>query len=97
LLDIERLGVLLRRIRDHIVHKPLDRISPLAVPVLLDIGKTAIFGEAREGAMADAADELMKEALGAPVAAKLPQPKAPATRRRTNGVGQRGTKRRAGS
>jgi ATP-dependent Lhr-like helicase len=64
LLDIERLGVMLRRIRDHIVHKPLDRISPLAVPILLDIGKTPIFGEAREGAMADAAEELMKEALG---------------------------------
>ena len=64
LLDIERLGALLRRIRHHIVHKPLDRISPLAVPILLDIGKTPIFGEAREGAMADAADELMREALG---------------------------------
>jgi len=65
LLDIERLGTLLRRIRHNIVHKPLDRISPLAVPILLDIGKTPIFGEARESAMADAADELMKEALGA--------------------------------
>ena len=64
LLDIERLGHLLARIRQHIVHKPLDRISPLAVPILLDIGKTAIFGEARESAMADAAEELMKEALG---------------------------------
>ncbi len=64
LLDIERLGVLLRRIRHNILHKPLDRISPLAVPILLDIGKTPIFGEARESAMADAADELMKEALG---------------------------------
>jgi ATP-dependent Lhr-like helicase len=64
LLDIERLGVMLRRIRHNIVHKPLDRISPLAVPVLLDIGKTPIFGEAREGAMADAAEELMQEALG---------------------------------
>src|SRR5262249_56733322 len=47
LLDIERLGVLLRRIQGHVTHKPLDRISPLAVPILLDIGKTAIFGEAR--------------------------------------------------
>jgi ATP-dependent Lhr-like helicase len=64
LLDIERLGGLLKRIRHNITHKPLDRISPLAVPILLDIGKTPIFGEAREGAMADAADELMKEALG---------------------------------
>jgi len=32
--------------------------------VLLDIGKTPIFGEAREGAMADAAEELLREALG---------------------------------
>jgi hypothetical protein len=39
----------------------------------------------------------MREALGAPMAAKLPQPAAPAKRGRTNGVGQRGTKRRARS
>ena len=66
LLDIERLGDCLRRIRKHIVHKPLDRISPLAVPVLIDIGKVSVFGEARESAMADAADELIREATGVP-------------------------------
>jgi ATP-dependent Lhr-like helicase len=54
---------MLSRIRSHIVHKPLTRISPLAIPVMLDIGKEPIFGEGRESAMADAADELMKEAL----------------------------------
>ncbi|WP_244523033.1 ligase-associated DNA damage response DEXH box helicase [Devosia sp. YR412] len=64
LLDIERLGDMLRRIREHIEHKPLERVSPLAVPILLDIGKEPIFGEGRESAMADAADELMREALG---------------------------------
>src|SRR5690606_22230017 len=64
LLDIGRLGDMLRRIRSHIVHKPLERVSPLAVPILLDIGREPIFGEGRESAMADAADELMKEALG---------------------------------
>jgi len=64
LLDIERLGQCLRRIRKHIVHKPLDRISPLAVPVMLEIGKEPIFGEGRESAMADAADELLREAVG---------------------------------
>ncbi|WEK03319.1 MAG: ligase-associated DNA damage response DEXH box helicase [Candidatus Devosia phytovorans] len=64
LLDIERLGDMLRRIRSHIEHKPLERVSPLAVPILLDIGKEPIFGEGRESAMADAADELMREALG---------------------------------
>src|SRR5690606_27359466 len=53
LLDIERLGGMLARIRKHIVHKPLDRISPLAVPILLDIGKVPIHGEARESAMSE--------------------------------------------
>jgi ATP-dependent Lhr-like helicase len=64
LLDIERLGQCLKRIRRHIVHKPLDRISPLAVPVMLEIGKEPVFGEARDSAMADAADELIREAMG---------------------------------
>jgi ATP-dependent Lhr-like helicase len=64
LLDIARVGDMLRRVRKHIVHKPLDRISPLAVPILIDIGKERVFGEARESAMAEAADELIKEAIG---------------------------------
>jgi ATP-dependent Lhr-like helicase len=64
LLDIERLGQCLRRVSHHIVHKPLDRISPLAVPVMLEIGKEPIFGEGRESAMAEAADELIREAMG---------------------------------
>ncbi len=64
LLDIERLGHMLARIRSHIVHKPLPQISPLAVPVMLDIGKEPIFGEGRESAMAEAADELLREAMG---------------------------------
>ena len=94
MLDIERLGVLLRRIQGNIVHKPLDRISPLAVPVLLDIGKTAIFGEARESAMADAADELMREAMGqSSVAPKaIPTPSIKTTPRK-NGLEQRGRRR----
>jgi len=101
LLDIERLGVLLRRIRHNIVHKPLDRISPLAVPILLDIGKTPIFGEAREGAMADAADELMREAMGqapkAPTRAPVPNPVSSSRSGwRKRELGQRGAKRRTG-
>jgi ATP-dependent Lhr-like helicase len=64
LLDIERLGHMLARIKRHIVHKPLDRISPLAVPVMLDIGKVPVMGEARESTMAEAAEELIAEAMG---------------------------------
>jgi ATP-dependent Lhr-like helicase len=63
LLDIERLGDMLKRIKRHIVHKPLDRISPLAVPILLDIGKEPVFGEARDSALTAAADELIREAM----------------------------------
>lgn len=67
LLDIERLGVALKRIRRHIRHKRLDRISPLAVPVLLDIGKEPIFGEAREAVLREAAEDLIAEAIGTDV------------------------------
>src|SRR5690606_30598015 len=64
LLDIERLGVALKRVRRHIQHKPLSRISPLAVPVMLDIGKEPIFGEAREAVLREAAEDLIAEAVG---------------------------------
>jgi ATP-dependent Lhr-like helicase len=63
LLDIERLGECLRRVSRHIQHKPLDRISPLAVPVMLEIGKEPVFGEGRESVMAEAADDLIREAM----------------------------------
>ena len=39
LADIRRLGDLLRRAKGRIEYRRLDRISPLAVPVLLEIGK----------------------------------------------------------
>ncbi len=42
LLDIGRLGTMLSRVKGRIVHRALDRISPLAVPILLDIGKEAV-------------------------------------------------------
>ncbi len=62
LLDIERLGQCLARARQHIVHKPLAQISPLAVPVMLEIGKEPVFGQGRESAMAEAAEALLQEA-----------------------------------
>jgi ATP-dependent Lhr-like helicase len=64
LLDIERLGTCLKRIRRHIIHKDLERISPLAVPVMLEIGKEPIFGEGRESVLAEAAEDLLREASG---------------------------------
>jgi ATP-dependent Lhr-like helicase len=64
LLDIRRLGEMLSRIRGRIIHKALDRVSPLAVPVMLEIGRESVFGEASEAVMAEAAEDLIKEAMG---------------------------------
>jgi ATP-dependent Lhr-like helicase len=63
LLDIKRLGEMLSRIRGRIVHKALDRVSPLAVPVMLEIGREIVYGEASDTLLAEAADELVKEAM----------------------------------
>ena len=58
LLDIRRLGEMLARTRERIVHQSLDQISPLAVPIMLEVGKEAIVGEAQEALLAEAAGEL---------------------------------------
>jgi ATP-dependent Lhr-like helicase len=64
LLDIRRVGEMLSRIKGRIVHKALDRVSPLAVPVMLEIGRETVYGEASDALLAEAADELVKEAMG---------------------------------
>lgn len=63
LLDISRLGDMLKRIKGHITHRPLEHISPLAVPVMLEIGKEHVHGEAQDHLLAEAADDLIAEAL----------------------------------
>jgi ATP-dependent Lhr-like helicase len=61
-LDIARLGDLLRRAQGHILHQKLDRVSPLAVPALLDIGKVPIHGQANEDLLASQVDDLIADA-----------------------------------
>jgi ATP-dependent Lhr-like helicase len=63
LLDIKRLSEMLSRIRGRIVHKALDHVSPLSVPVMLEIGRETVYGEAADSLLAEAADELVKEAM----------------------------------
>ena len=36
LLDIRRLGDMLRRIKTGIIHQDLERISPLGIPIMLE-------------------------------------------------------------
>jgi len=58
LLDIARLGDFLRRVKGRIRHQPLDGVSPLSVPILLEIGKEAVAGFAREDLLREAAYSL---------------------------------------
>jgi ATP-dependent helicase Lhr and Lhr-like helicase len=64
LIDIHRLGAMLKRVKNHIVHQALDRVSPLALPVMLDIGRESVRGEAHDALLAEAADDLIREATG---------------------------------
>ena len=46
------------------MHQRLSRVSPLAVPVMLEIGREPVFGEAQEDLIAEAAGEMIEEAGG---------------------------------
>jgi ATP-dependent Lhr-like helicase len=54
---------MLSRIEGRIVHRSLERVSPLAVPVMLEIGREMVYGEASEDVLAEAAEDLVKEAM----------------------------------
>ena len=65
LMDVRRLADLLVSVQGRIVHRRLDRVSPLAVPILIDIGKESVAGEADEALLEEAAHDLIAEAGGA--------------------------------
>jgi len=62
-LDIARLSGLLARVKGRLRHARLDRVSPLAVPVMLEINKTSIHGEAQEAMLKEASAALISEAM----------------------------------
>ena len=63
LLDVARLGDMLRRVRGRIVKRKLDRVSPLAVPALLEIGREMVAGAAHEDVLREAEDALIADAM----------------------------------
>ena len=62
LLDVRRLSDMLQRIEGQIRHIDLPRISPMAVPVMLEKGIEPIRGNAEDELLAEAADDLLAEA-----------------------------------
>jgi ATP-dependent Lhr-like helicase len=63
LTDLGRLSGMLQRVRGKIHHVVLDRVSPLAVPVILEVGRERIVGAAQEDLLAEA-EALVSEATG---------------------------------
>jgi ATP-dependent Lhr-like helicase len=63
LLDIARLSEMLARVKHRIVTKRLDRVSPLAVPALLEISKEMVAGEAHEDILREAEESLIRDAM----------------------------------
>ncbi len=63
LLDVKRLGQMLARVKGRVVHMALDHVSPLAVPVMLEIGRESVYGEAAETLLAEAEADLVDEAM----------------------------------
>jgi ATP-dependent Lhr-like helicase len=61
LLDIARLADFLRQIRGRIRYSPLGRVSPLAVPILLEIGREQVSGGGAESLLRAAAQDLIAE------------------------------------
>ena len=62
LTDIRRLAQLLERAQGRIRVRRLDRVSPLAVPVLLEIGREMVYGAAMDDLLDEAAEDLIAEA-----------------------------------
>jgi ATP-dependent Lhr-like helicase len=62
LTDIGRLAGMLKRVKGRIRHRRLDRISPLAVPVLLEIGKEQVYGSGLDELLDEGAQALIEEA-----------------------------------
>lgn len=63
LLDVARLGQMLTRIEGRIRHQPLSRASPFCVPVLVQIGRERVSGDAAEMILDESADLLIAEVM----------------------------------
>jgi ATP-dependent Lhr-like helicase len=62
LVDFGRIEDMLTRTKGRIVFRRLDRITPLAAPLILEVGKVPVQGAGRERIAEREAERLMKEA-----------------------------------
>lgn len=61
--DIKRLSDLLSDYAGHITHRSLQRVSPLSVPLLLEVGRESVTASAVDELLSELEDELISEAF----------------------------------
>lgn len=64
LVDFGRIEEMLDRTAGKIDHIALDRVTPFAMPLMLEQGRVALAGAGREKLMEDVAAKLLAEATG---------------------------------
>ena len=72
LTDLGRVSDMLGRVAGKVRHVRLDRVSPLAVPVLLDIGRESVRTEDGEDALLAETEALVAEATGGAAPSERP-------------------------
>ena len=60
LLDIHRLGDMLRRIKGRITHMSLKEVSPLALPIMLEIGRVRVAGGAEDDILRELSNAILE-------------------------------------
>jgi ATP-dependent Lhr-like helicase len=80
LCDVGRIAGMLARVRGRIRHMILSRVSPLAVPVLLEIGQVSVRNGETDDALLAEAETLVAEAMGQAEPPRFRPMAAPATR-----------------
>jgi ATP-dependent Lhr-like helicase len=76
LTDLSRVALVLKRAKGRVVHMALSRVSPLAVPVLLEIGRENVRSHEDEEKLLEEAEAIIAEAT-----AENDPPPPPAKRR----------------
>jgi ATP-dependent Lhr-like helicase len=63
MLDLSRLNKTLERLSGHIIFKKLEKLSPLSIAMILEIGRETVYGDGVEALLAEAEAEYLAEAL----------------------------------
>ena len=64
LVEIGRVAQMLGRIKGHLRHVRLEHVSPFAVPMFMELGRERAPGGAGEMMLAEAAEDLIAQAMG---------------------------------